>query len=138
MLLTPLNWHRNLEIVQITRLIMSISRYDVLKVFVTSKESGTAVGIRLHGRQNLLITIINEISGRSSEDTIVNVGNESIYGETIPSTCISLSEIENISNLRIQFNDPFYLYLRSLRQNIRMIREEVGFEKPTIIRKLQA
>src|SRR5687768_18576460 len=101
---------------------MSVSRYEALKVLVTSKENGTAVGIRIHGRRNILITTISRITGRSDDDTVIQVNDHSIYGEPIQLTSFSLSDMVNIFNLRIRFNDPFYLHLRSLRDNIRTIR----------------
>jgi hypothetical protein len=115
-------------------LIMAISRYDVLKIFIISKERGTAVGLRLRGRENLLITTLVEIKGQTPEDTVVIVNSQSIYGEHIAKTCYELSEIDSLFTLRILFDDPFYVYLRSLRHNIRHIREEVGLEKATVIR----
>jgi hypothetical protein len=113
---------------------MSVSRYDILKAFATSRKKGTAIGIRLQGRPTLLITTISEITGRSQEDTRVELHHQSIYGDPIAATCLALSEIENVFNLRIVFNDPFYVYLRSLRENIRTIRAGAGFEKATVSR----
>lgn len=107
---------------------MSVSRYDLLRVFVTSRENSTAVGIRIRGRQTLLITTLEEISGSTEDDTIIRIHDESIYGEPVESH-LRLDDVETISNLRIGFHDPFYVYLRSLRNNIRNIRQEVGFEK---------
>jgi hypothetical protein len=128
------NWHINFTPALIIHCVMTVSRYEVLRVFATSKERGTAIGIRIKGRNNLLITTLCSLSGRVDEDTVLELNNLSIYGEPVESTQISLVDVEGIFNLRVRFDDPFYSYLRSLRNNIRNIRAEVGFEKVTVIR----
>lgn len=112
---------------------MALSRYDVLRAYVLSKERSTVVGLRLTGRPNLLITVIDEVAGDTEADTTLVVGQQSIYGEPIADRTISIREIENICNLRIHFNDPFYVYLRSLRNNIRSIRSEAGFREASLM-----
>jgi hypothetical protein len=114
--------------------LMSVTRYELLKIFVTSKERGTAIGLRLPGRKQLLITTIAGITGRSDDDTFVELNNRSIYGDWIEVTRVHLREIQNICNLRILFADPFYVHLRSLRENIRCIREESMNERVILTR----
>ena len=108
---------------------MSISRHEVLKVYAASKDRNTAVGIRLKGRDSLLITDIIEISDPSSTEMNIILSKRSIYGEDIRRTRLQLTDMESIVNLRISYHDPFYVYLRELRSSIRSIREEVGIEK---------
>jgi hypothetical protein len=80
-----------------------------------------------------LITVIDEIVGDTEADTKLVIEQQSIYGEPITDRTISINEIENICNLRIHFNDPFYVYLRSLRNSIRSIRGEAGFSEASLM-----
>lgn len=105
---------------------MSVNREQALEVFSTSRKSATAVGLRIKGRSNLLITNLENVSGTNAESTVLVVGPESIYGEPLRTTSFFLDDIDQIFNLRIRFNDPFYEYLRSLRTNVRIIREATG------------
>lgn len=107
---------------------MQVTREEILRVFSTSSTKGTAVALRISGRKSLLITTIREIRGTSHTDTVVSVHPQTIYGEFIPASQIGLAHIEQAFCLRISYNDPFYLYLRSLRNNIRQIRQEAGLE----------
>jgi hypothetical protein len=108
---------------------MPISRFDLYRVFMNSNQSETAIGLRIRGRSNMLITTIRDVGGRRDEETKITVHNPSIYGEPIDRTTFCLDEIENIVNLRISYDDPFYVQLRKLRNNIRKIREEVGLKR---------
>jgi hypothetical protein len=112
---------------------MSFTRNEVERVLNVSKQRGTAIGLRMKGRQSLIITTIEDILGKNETDTIVVVNEQTIYGEKLRFNLIVLDEIESLFNLRIQYNDPFYVYLRSVRNNIRSIREEVGLETSSIM-----
>jgi hypothetical protein len=107
---------------------MPFTRKEVERIFRTSKEKGTAIGLRIKGRQSLVITVITNILGQFDDDTIILVNKHTIYGEKLQYNQIFLNDIECIFNLRVQYNDPFYVYLRGVRSNIRSIREEVGLE----------
>jgi hypothetical protein len=108
---------------------MSVSREKVLQVLLTSRKSETAVGLRIKGRNHLLITMLEHVGGTSSDNTVLIVNPESIYGETLPGARFYLDQIDQIFNLRISYHDPFYQYLRKLRTNIKTIREEVGIHQ---------
>ena len=119
-------WHLFLNLNWIYRRVMPVSREQVLQVFTLSRQSETAVGLRIRGRLSLLITNLEQISGTDPQNTVLTVCAESIYGETLQANRYSLEQIDQIFNLRIRYNDPFYQYLRSLRSNIRNIREGSG------------
>jgi hypothetical protein len=96
-------------------MFMSTTREYVLQIFSISRRSETAVGLRIKGRNNLLITSLEEVTGTETGNTVLIVRPESIYGETLPTSRFFLSEIDQIFNLRIRYQDPFYQYLRSLQ-----------------------
>jgi hypothetical protein len=105
---------------------MSATREYVLQIFSTSKKLETAVGLRIKGRNNLLITILEQVTGTETRDTVLIVRPETIYRESLPSSRIFLDEIDQIFNLRIRYHDAFYQYLRTLHTNLRIIREGAG------------
>ena len=108
---------------------MPITRKQALSVYSISEERGTAVGLRVKGRDTLLIILIQQIGGATEEKTELQIKPETIYGEHLTQTCFDLGEVESICNLRVHFNDPLYVRLRHLRSNIRAIREEIGIER---------
>ena len=71
----------------------------------------------------MLITTIVNVVGRDESDTEVRLNETSIYGETLTQSRFGLREIDHICTLRIQFDDPFYVNLRAIRNNIRSIRD---------------
>ncbi len=105
---------------------MAVSRYDVLKAYVVSKERGTAVGIRLKGSDNVLITTISQVTGRSDEDTHLRLNDRSIYGDPVTTRSVALAEVEHIGNMRISFDDPLYVHLRTVRNKVRNIRTSMA------------
>ena len=109
--------------------MMSITREQALGVFSVSQQRDTAVGLRIIGRKNLLIILIQQIVGLTDDTTELHVRSETIYGEQLTRSSFKLGEVESICNLRVRYNDPFYIHLRELRSNIRAIREEVGIER---------
>lgn len=104
---------------------MPATKEELLRAFTHSKERGTATGLRIQGRASLLITTIEEIVDNVDAPFVV-VNSTSIYGESSASTRIAHADIEQILTLRVHFNDPFYVKLRSLRKNIQVLRYNSG------------
>ena len=105
--------------------LMSVIKEELHNAFAQNKERGTATGFRLHGRQSLLIACIEELVD-TAEHSYVIISECSIYGERLTRTRISFDEIEKVLCLRIRYNDPFYLKLRALRQNVSLLRHNSG------------
>lgn len=101
---------------------MPVSVDTLLDCLALSIEKGTAIGLRLRGRSSMLITIVRDFY-ESANEMIVVINDVSIYGEPAGETHIALGEIDSVLNLRICFDDPFYVNLRQLRENIREMRE---------------
>lgn len=100
---------------------MPATTEELIRAFTQSKERGTATGLRINGRSSLLITSIEELVDIPESSYIV-VNTISIYGEMIASTRILIADIEKVLCLRVRFNDPFYVRLRSLRKNVQVLR----------------
>jgi hypothetical protein len=73
---------------------MSVSREQVLQVFLNSRKPETAVGLRIEGRNHLLITMLDQVAVTSSDTTVLVVHPESIYGEMLPVTRFYLDQID--------------------------------------------
>jgi hypothetical protein len=104
---------------------MPVFKEELVQAFIQYKERGTATGLRLHGRSSLLITTIEEVVDLPYM-AYITVNKHSIYGERIVQTQIAVHQIEKVLWLRILFNDPFYMKLRALRQNVSELRHSSG------------
>ena len=99
---------------------------DIKHTLLAARASGTAIGLRIAGRPTLLISSVEDVIGESEEEMVIVVNEESIYGEYLENNCFRLYEIERIFPLRISYNHNLYKRLRSLRRNIRRIRQSMA------------
>jgi hypothetical protein len=78
---------------------------------------GTAVGIMLKGSNELIVTAVVNLNMQVYPQWI-ETRPYTLYGSPIQQSVISLSEIESVIMLTVNYDDPLYVRHRELKAKI--------------------
>jgi hypothetical protein len=103
---------------------MKTSDAEKLHELTFSKNKGNAVGIRIRGIKKTIVTAVEDIITDEAGKKVI-LKSSCIYGDRIPQKELKVEDIEGVIRFRIMFEDPFYVHLRRIKDNIRNMKTRI-------------
>ena len=88
---------------------------DIEEQIIWSQVHGTVLSIKLKGVSAPVVSCVKNYL-QSAEIKVVEVMPENLYGHPIENTKILFAEIERITPISVNYNDPFYVKIRDSKK----------------------
>jgi hypothetical protein len=88
---------------------------DIEEQIIRSQTHGTVLSIKVKGYSTPFVSCVKNFL-QSAEIKVVELMPENLYGNPIEKPQILLSEIERITPIGVNYDDPFYVRLRNSKK----------------------
>lgn len=95
------------------------SKKEIFKDILISAQTSCVLKIKLTGVRNPMITAVDHI-----ERNRIILKPTCLYGYPLAQRIVTLTQIENVTRYRAQFNHPLFEKLRFVRNNLSAIRKD--------------
>jgi hypothetical protein len=91
------------------------TRLDIEGMLMGSLAEGTAVGIKIKDKGEVIATAVKRLEIRKDGQKWVELKPFTLYGFPIAETRFPFERIEAVLSFSVSYNDPVYVRLRKLR-----------------------
>jgi hypothetical protein len=100
---------------------MKKSYEQILMDLFKSKRTGNVISVKVKGTAKTLLTSVQDVRG----NRIIKLNPVSVYGTTIEDCVLHVEDIEVCKVYNARYNDPIYVRIRELKNNIDQIRKNL-------------